>query len=87
MNSECKNCKLPEKIAESGVFETDDIKFDQWRQIDRWVKNDSVSIDVQEVSTCFNAHVRSLKHHMHVKRIKRIQHIEEFILKTYTGYS
>ena len=44
MNSECKNCKLPEKIAESGVFETDDIKFDEWRQIDRWVQNDSVSI-------------------------------------------
>ena len=29
MNSECNNCKLPEKIAESGAFETDDIKFDE----------------------------------------------------------
>ena len=25
MNSECKNFKLPEKIAESRAFETDDI--------------------------------------------------------------
>ena len=47
MNSECNNCKLPEKITESGAFETDDIKFDEWRQIDRWVQNDSVSIDVK----------------------------------------
>ena len=29
MNSECNNCKLPETIAESGAFETNDIKFDE----------------------------------------------------------
>ena len=34
MNSECNNCNLPEKIAESGEFETDAIKFDEWIQVD-----------------------------------------------------
>ena len=34
INWECDNCKLPEKIAESRAFETDDIKFDEWRQKD-----------------------------------------------------
>ena len=29
MNSECNNCKLLEKIADSGAFETDDIKFNE----------------------------------------------------------
>ena len=32
MNSEYNSCKLPQKIAESEAFETDDIKFDEWRQ-------------------------------------------------------
>ena len=50
MNSECNNCKLPQKIAESGAFETDDIKFDEWRQVDRRVQKISVSVDAQEVS-------------------------------------
>ena len=35
MNSECNNCKLPDNIAKSGAFETDYIKFDEWRQVDR----------------------------------------------------
>ena len=70
MNSECNNFKLPEKIAESGAFETDDIKFDEWRKEGRMVQKVSVSIDVQEVSACFNAHVRTLKRHVHVKRIQ-----------------
>ena len=50
MNSECNNCKLPQKIAESGAFETDDKKFDEWRQVDRRVQKISVSVDAQEVS-------------------------------------
>ena len=70
MNSECNNCKLPEKIAESGALETDDIIFDEWRQVDPKVQKVSISIDVQEVSTRFNAHVRTLKRHIHVKRIQ-----------------
>ena len=37
MNSKCKNCKLTEKIAERRAFETDDIKFDEWRQVDHRV--------------------------------------------------
>ena len=72
MNWECNNCKLLEKIAESGAFETNDIKFDEWRQVDRRVQKVSASIDVQEVSARFNAHVRTLKN---VKR------------KTYPTYS
>ena len=77
MNSECNNYKLPQKIAESGAFETDDIKFDEWRQVDRRVQKISVSVDAQEVSARFNAHVRTLKRRIHAKRIqhtaKRIQ--------------
>ena len=66
MNSECNNCKLPENIAKSGAFETDYIKFDEWRQVDRTVQKVSVSIDVQEVSARFNAHVRTLKRHIYI---------------------
>ena len=76
-NSECNNCKLPEKIAESEAFETDDIKFDEWRQVDLRVQKVSVSIDVQEVSARFNAHVQALKRH--IKRIVKC--------KTYPTYS
>ena len=60
MNSECNNCKLPEKIAESGAFETDDIKFDEWR-VHRRVQKVSISTDFQEVSACFNAHARTFE--------------------------
>ena len=35
MNSECNIFKLPKKTVESGVLETDDTKFDEWRQVDR----------------------------------------------------
>ena len=70
MNSECNNCKLPEKIAESEALETDDVIFDEWRQVDRRVQKVSISIDVQEISTRFNAHVGVLKRHIHVKRIQ-----------------
>ena len=70
MNWECDNGKLPEKIAERRAFETDDIKFDKWRQVDVMVQKVSVSIDVQEVSACFNAHVCTLKRHIHVKCIQ-----------------
>ena len=70
MNLECNNCKLPEKITESGAFETDDIKFDEWRQVDRRVQNIFVFIDVQEVSARFHAHVRALNRNIHVKRIQ-----------------
>ena len=70
MNSASSNCKLPEKIAESGAFETNDIKFGEWRQVHRRVQKVSVSIDVQVVSACFNAHSKTLKRHIHVKRIK-----------------
>ena len=70
MNSECNNSKLPEKIAASGAFDTNDIKFHEWRKVDRRVQKVSVSIDVQEVSTRFSAHARTLKRHIHVKRIQ-----------------
>ena len=70
MNLECSNCKLPEKTAESGAFEIDDIKFDEWRQEDRRVQKFSVSIDGQEVSARFNTYARILKRHIHVKRIQ-----------------
>ena len=72
VNSECNNCKLPEKIAESGAFETHDIKLDEWRQVDCKVQKVSVSIDVQNVSASFDAHVPTLKRHIHVKRIQHI---------------
>ena len=71
MNSECNNCKLSAKIAESQAFENDDIKFDEWRQVDRRVQKVSISIDVQEVSGRFNAHVRTLKRRTHITHIQR----------------
>ena len=71
MNSECSNCKLPEKIAESRTFKNDDMKFGERRQVDCRVQKVSVSIDVQEVSALFNAHVRTLKRHIHIKHIQQ----------------
>ena len=35
MNSKCNICKLPEKIPESGGFETDDINIEEWKLVDR----------------------------------------------------
>ena len=70
MSSECNNCKLLEKIAESGAFKTDDIKFDEWGQVDCRVQEVSVFIDVQEISVHFNVQFRTLKRHIHVKRIQ-----------------
>ena len=70
MNSECDIFKLPKKTVESGVHEADDTKFDEWRQVDRRLQQVSVSIDLQEVSARFNAHVRTLTRPIHVKRIQ-----------------
>ena len=44
MNSKCKECELPEKIAESGAFETDNITFNEWKQVDRSAQK-SIDID------------------------------------------
>ena len=71
MNSKCKECELPEKIAESGAFETDNITFNEWKQVDLRAQTVSVSIDVKDVSSHFNAHVKTLKCHIHVKRIQK----------------
>ena len=71
MNSECSNCKLPEKIAENRAFKNDDMKLGERRQVDCRVQKVSVSIDVQEVSALFNAHVQTLKRHIHIKHIQQ----------------
>ena len=70
-NSKCKEYELPEKIAESGAFETDNITFNEWKQVDLRAQTVSVSIDVKDVSSHFNAHVKTLKCHIHVKRIQK----------------
>ena len=44
MKSKCKECELPEKIAESGAFETDNITFNEWKQVDRSAQK-SIDID------------------------------------------
>ena len=49
MNSKCKEYELPEKIAESGAFETDNITFNEWKQVDLRAQTVSVSIDVKDV--------------------------------------
>lgn len=58
MNSKCKECELPEKIAENGAFETDNITFNEWKQVDRRALKVSVSIHLQDVSSRFNTHVK-----------------------------
>ena len=70
MNSKCNICKLPEKIPESGGFETDDINIEDWKLVDRRAQKVFVSINVQEVSSRFNTHVQILKCHIHEKRIQ-----------------
>ena len=70
MNSKCKECKLPENIAKSGAFETENITFNEWKQVDRKGQKVSVSIDVKDISSCFNTYVKTLKRHIHVKLIQ-----------------
>ena len=69
MNSECNECELPEKIAESGAFETD-VTFNEWKQMDRRAQKVSISIDVKDISSRFNTHVKTLKRCIYVKRIQ-----------------
>ena len=70
MDSKCKECELPENIAESGAFETENITFNEWKQVDHRAQKVSVSIDVKDVSSHFNTYVKTLKRHIHVKRIQ-----------------
>ena len=63
-------CELSEKIAESGAFETDNITFNEWKQVDRRAQKVSVSVDVQDVSSRFNTHVKTVKRYIYVKRIQ-----------------
>ena len=70
MNSKCKECELPENIAESGAFETENITFNEWKQVDHRAQKVSISIDVKDVSSRFNTYVKTLKRHIHVKRIQ-----------------
>ena len=70
INSKCKECELPEKIAESGPFETENITFHEWKQVDRRAQNVPISIDVKDVSSRFITHVETAKRHIHVKRIQ-----------------
>ena len=65
MNSKCKECELPGKIAYSGAFETDN----EYKQVGCRVQKGSISIDVKDVSH-FNTHVKALKRHIHEKRIQ-----------------
>ena len=53
-----------------GACETEKITFSEWKQVDRRAQKVSVSIDVKDVSSRFNTHVKALKRHIHVKRIQ-----------------
>ena len=84
VNSKFKECELPEKIDESETdkqtaLETDNITFNKWKQVNCRAQKVSVSIDIKEVSPRFNTHVKTLKHHIHVKRI---QHATFYNLKS-----
>ena len=70
MNSKCNICKLPEKIPESGGFETDDINIEEWKLVDRRAQKVSVSINVQEVSPRFNTHLQILKRYFFLNHFR-----------------
>ena len=42
MNSKWKECKLPEKVAESGAFEKDNITFNEQKQEDCRAQKESI---------------------------------------------
>ena len=70
MNSKCKEYELPDKIAESGAFEKGNITFNEWKRVDHGAQKVSKSTDVKDVSSCFNKHIKTLNHHIHMKHIQ-----------------
>ena len=73
INSKCNVCETPEEIAEvlsSGGFKAGNIIFNEWAKVDGKVQKLSTSIDVEEISSRLNAYVKTLKRHIHVKRIQ-----------------
>ena len=73
MNSNCNVCKTPEEIANvlpSGEFETDNFIFNEWAKVAGRVRKLSTSVDVEDVPSRLNAHVKTLKRHIHVKWIQ-----------------
>ena len=73
MNSKRNMCETPEEIAEvlpSREFEADNIIFNEWAKVDGRVQKLSTSTDVEEISSRLNAYIKTLKRHIHVKRIQ-----------------
>ena len=73
MNSKCNVCETPEEIAKvlsSGEFQADNIIFNEWAKVDSRVQKLSTSIDVEEIPSRLNSYVKTLKRHIHVKRIQ-----------------
>ena len=77
LNSRNVNCLR--KLMKVRALETDNITFNKWKQVNCRAQKVSVSIDMKEVSPRFNTHVKTLKHHIHVKRI---QHATFYNLKS-----
>ena len=59
-NNKCKECELLEKIAESGAFETDNITFNEWKQVNCRAHKVSISTDVNDVCFHTNMHNKTL---------------------------
>ena len=73
MNSKCADCKSRtgnEIIGDRNRNGKSTFSFNEWKKIDDRVQKTPVSIGVKEIMSRFNDHIKTLKRHIHIKRIQ-----------------
>ena len=61
-----------------GDFQTDTFLFTEWKKVDEKIQKAASSVETEEVITLLMSHIKTLKSHIHVKRI---QHAKFHALK------
>jgi len=81
MTSSCSDCSQQDEFEEilgEGDFETDTFIFTEWKKVDEKIQKAALSVATEEVITLLMSHIKTLKSHIHVKRI---QHAKFHALK------
>jgi len=81
MTSGCSDCSQQDELEEilgEGDFQTDTFLFTEWKKVDEKIQKAASSVETEEVITLLMSHIKTLKSHIHVKRI---QHAKFHALK------
>ena len=73
MNSKCADCKsrtANEIVGDRNQSGKSTFSFNEWKKTDDRVQKAPVSIGVKGIMSHFNDHIKTLKRHIHVKRIQ-----------------